>query len=246
RWKNLGDHVSHLASDLSAGEEIRSVIAIDSFTEQKRFLFVTKNGMTKQSAITNYKPQRYSKSMMAIKLKEDELLNVYLIDGTEDIFLATRNGYGLRYPIAEIPESGARTAGVKAINLKQGDVVIGGVVLTPNDNKHILLATQRGSLKQMKASEFEPISRAKRGLLMLRELKSNPHRFIGLTLADSKDHLFIETNREQIVEIDVANLRVTDRYSNGSFVLDETMEGEPTSIWLDIPEIKDTTDAKDE
>ncbi|ENY5773563.1 DNA topoisomerase IV subunit A, partial [Listeria monocytogenes] len=66
RWKNLGDHVSHLASDLSAGEEIRSAIAIQAFTEEKRFLFVTKNGMTKQSAITNYKPQRYSKSMMAI------------------------------------------------------------------------------------------------------------------------------------------------------------------------------------
>ncbi len=96
RWKNLGDHVSHLASDLSAGEEIRSAIAIQAFTEEKRFLFVTKNGMTKQSAITNYKPQRYSKSMMAIKLKgDDELLNVHLIDGTEDIFLATKNGYGL-------------------------------------------------------------------------------------------------------------------------------------------------------
>ncbi|EHL2824147.1 DNA topoisomerase IV subunit A, partial [Listeria monocytogenes] len=89
RWKNLGDHVSHLASDLSAGEEIRSAIAIQAFTEEKRFLFVTKNGMTKQSAITNYKPQRYSKSMMAIKLKgDDELLSVHLIDGTEDIFLA--------------------------------------------------------------------------------------------------------------------------------------------------------------
>ncbi|WP_208722867.1 DNA topoisomerase IV subunit A, partial [Listeria monocytogenes] len=49
RWKNLGDHVSHLASDLSAGEEIRSAIAIQAFTEEKRFLFVTKNGMTKQS-----------------------------------------------------------------------------------------------------------------------------------------------------------------------------------------------------
>ncbi|HBI2244494.1 TPA: DNA topoisomerase IV subunit A, partial [Listeria monocytogenes] len=112
RWKNLGDHVSHLASDLSAGEEIRSAIAIQAFTEEKRFLFVTKNGMTKQSAITNYKPQRYSKSMMAIKLKgDDELLSVHLIDGTEDIFLATKNGYGLRYSITEIPESGARTAG---------------------------------------------------------------------------------------------------------------------------------------
>ncbi|MCT76907.1 DNA topoisomerase IV subunit A [Listeria monocytogenes] len=247
RWKNLGDHVSHLASDLSAGEEIRAAIAIQAFTEEKRFLFVTKNGMTKQSAITNYKPQRYSKSMMAIKLKDDdELLNVYLIDGTEDIFLATRNGYGLRYPIAEIPESGTRTAGVKAINLKQGDIVVGGVVLREDDAKHILLATQRGSLKQMKASEFEPISRAKRGLLMLRELKSNPHRFIDITLADNNDRLLIETNSEQVVEIEVANLRVTDRYSNGSFVLDETMEGEPTSIWLDIPEIKDTADAKDD
>ncbi|HBZ6482159.1 TPA: DNA topoisomerase IV subunit A [Listeria monocytogenes] len=247
RWKNLGDHVSHLASDLSAGEEIRSAIAIQAFTEEKRFLFVTKNGMTKQSAITNYKPQRYSKSMMAIKLKgDDELLNVHLIDGTEDIFLATKNGYGLRYSITEITESGARTAGVKAINLKQDDIVIGGIVLMPNEQKHILLATQRGSLKQMKASEFEPISRAKRGLLMLRELKSNPHRFIGITLADNNDHLFIETNTDQIVEIDVANLRITDRYSNGSFVLDETMEGEPTSIWLAIPEIKDTSDAKDE
>ncbi|EPE3591406.1 DNA topoisomerase IV subunit A [Listeria monocytogenes] len=247
RWKNLGDHVSHLASDLSAGEEIRSAIAIQAFTEEKRFLFVTKNGMTKQSAITNYKPQRYSKSMMAIKLKgDDELLNVHLIDGTEDIFLATKNGYGLRYSITEIPESGARTAGVKAIKLKQDDIVIGGIVLMPNEQKHILLATQRGSLKQMKASEFEPISRAKRGLLMLRELKSNPHRFIGITLADNNDHLFIETNTDQIVEIDVANLRITDRYSNGSFVLDETMEGEPTSIWLAIPEIKDTSDAKDE
>ncbi|MBA5735283.1 DNA topoisomerase IV, partial [Escherichia coli] len=74
-------------------EEIRSAIAIQAFTEEKRFLFVTKNGMTKQSAITNYKPQRYSKSMMAIKLKgDDELLSVHLIDGTEDIFLATKNG----------------------------------------------------------------------------------------------------------------------------------------------------------
>ncbi|MCB2609495.1 hypothetical protein KQ754_15405, partial [Listeria monocytogenes] len=91
---------------------------------------------------------------------------------------------------------------VKAINLKQDDIVIGGIVLMPNAQKHILLATQRGSLKQMKASEFEPISRAKRGLLMLRELKSNPHRFNGITLADNNDHLFIETNTDQIVEID--------------------------------------------
>ncbi|EMV4675216.1 DNA topoisomerase IV, partial [Listeria monocytogenes] len=68
----------------------------------------------------------------------------------------------------------------------------------------------------------------------------------GITLADNNDHLFIETNTDQIVEIDVANLRITDRYSNGSFVLDETMEGEPTSIWLAIPEIKDTSDAKEE
>ncbi|WP_088815187.1 MULTISPECIES: DNA topoisomerase IV subunit A [Listeria] len=241
RWKNIGDHISHLATDISQGEEIIAAKVVHAFDEAHYFLFITKNGMIKSSLMTNYKPQRYSKSMMAIKLKDsDELLAVSLIANTEDVFLATKFGYGLRYNVSEVPDSGARTAGVKAINLKAGDEVIGGFVITPDEMRNMILVTQRGSLKQMKLSEFEPITRAKRGLIMLRELKSNPHRFVALLLAGAEDKLVIETNKEQLVELDAANLRLTDRYSNGSFVLDEAMEGQPVDMWTLIPEITDS------
>lgn len=240
RWKNLGDHVSHIVAEMATGEEIIQALPITKMTEMQKLVFLTKAGMTKTSLITNYQPQRYSKTMVAIKLKaDDQLLNVMIADGTEDIFIATSNGYGLRYAVSEIPESGARTAGVKAINLKDTDQVIGGVLLQAEEKRGIILTTQRGSMKKMKASEFEPISRAKRGLLMLRELKSNPHRFIDIRLADKEDKLVILTNKEQTIDIQVENLRTTDRYSNGSFVLDETLEGNPVSVWTEIPEIKE-------
>ncbi|MBC1520795.1 DNA topoisomerase IV subunit A [Listeria aquatica] len=240
RWKNLGDHISHLAGDLGQGEEIIAAKGISKFDDARYFLFVTRLGMIKASLIANYKPQRYSKSMMAIKLKaDDELLSVDLIDQSEDVFLASKFGYGLRYAVNEVPDSGARTAGVKAINLKSGDEVSGAVVIPKEETKKLFLLTQRGSLKKMKLTEFEPISRAKRGLIMLRELKNSPHRVFGVFLAASDEFLMIETDKEQFVEVELKNVRTADRYSNGSFVVDEALEGKPIDAWLEIPEIKE-------
>ncbi|MBC1473184.1 DNA topoisomerase IV subunit A [Listeria grandensis] len=242
KWKNLGEHVSHLVSDTSAEEEVVAAIPMKAFSETDYFLFVTKNGMIKASAVLNYKPQRYSKTLMAINLKgDDSLISVETVIGNEDVFLASHNGYGLRYSISEVPLSGARTAGVKAMNLKAGDYIAGAKVIRPSETRDLVLVTQRGSAKRMKLSEFETISRAKRGLLMLRELKSSPHRFISLDLASSKDIIHIATNKEVVVDMDVSNLRVTDRYSNGSFIMDEQLEGVPVETWLSLATITENT-----
>lgn len=242
KWKNLGEHVSHLVSDTSSEEEVVAAIPMKTFSETDYFLFVTKNGMIKASAVLNYKPQRYSKTLMAINLKgEDSLISVETVIGNEDIFLASHNGYGLRYSISEVPLSGARTAGVKAMNLKADDFIVGAKVIIPSEKRDLVLLTQRGSAKRMKLSEFEPISRAKRGLLMLRELKNSPHRFISLDLADSKDIIHIATDKEVVVNLEVANLRVTDRYSNGSFIMDEQLEGAPVETWLGLATITENT-----
>ncbi|MBC2173557.1 DNA topoisomerase IV subunit A [Listeria booriae] len=242
KWKSLGEHISHLVTDASGDEDVIAAIPMKTFNETDNFLFTTKNGMIKASAVLNYQPQRYSKTLMAINLKgDDTLLSVSVIDGTEDVFLASHNGYGLRYAVSEVPVSGARTAGVKAINLKAGDFVAGAVVIAPDEKKDLVLITQRGSAKRMKLSEFEPISRAKRGLLMLRELKNSPHRFISLDLADNSDIIHIATNKEVVVDLNVANLRVTDRYSNGSFIMDEQLEGVPVETWLSLAPVADNT-----
>ncbi|EUJ32394.1 DNA topoisomerase IV subunit A [Listeria cornellensis] len=242
KWKNLGEHVSHLVSDTSSEEEVVAAIPMKTFSETDYFLFVTKNGMIKASAVLNYKPQRYSKTLMAINLKgDDSLISVETVIGNEDVFLASHNGYGLRYSISEVPLSGARTAGVKAMNLKADDFIVGANVIVPSEKRDLILLTQRGSAKRMKLSEFEPISRAKRGLLMLRELKSSPHRFISLDLAGSKDIIHIATDKEVVVNLDVSNLRVTDRYSNGSFIMDEQLEGVPVETWLGLATITENT-----
>lgn len=134
KWKNLGEHVSHLVSDTSSEEEVVAAIPMKTFSETDYFLFVTKNGMIKASAVLNYKPQRYSKTLMAINLKgDDSLISVETVIGNEDVFLASHNGYGLRYSISEVPLSGARTAGVKAMNLKADDFIVGANVIVPSE-----------------------------------------------------------------------------------------------------------------
>ncbi|MBC1603626.1 DNA topoisomerase IV subunit A [Listeria rocourtiae] len=238
KWKSLGEHVSHLVSDTSGDEEVVAAIAMKEFLETDYFLFVTKHGMIKASAVLNYKPQRYSKTLMAMNLKgDDSLISVETVIGNEDVFLASYNGYGLRYSISEVPLSGARTAGVKAMNLKDGDFIAGANVIAPSEKRDLVLLTQRGSAKRMRLAEFEPISRAKRGLLMLRELKNSPHRFISLDLANDSDIIHVATNKDVVVDLNVSNLRVTDRYSNGSFIMDEQLEGVPVETWLALAPI---------
>lgn len=83
----------------------------------------------------------------------------------------------------------------------------------------------------MKLTEFEFSGRAKRGLIMLRELKANPHRIVGMTIAGAQDIIYLQTEKGDIESLKTADLRFNDRYSNGSFVIDETEAGKIVELW---------------
>ncbi|WLR43429.1 DNA topoisomerase IV subunit A [Bacillus carboniphilus] len=233
RWKDLGQHVANLIS-IDKDESILKAIPVKNFDEASPFiLFFTKNGMIKKSQFNQYKAQRYSKPLVAINLKgDDEVIDVHLSTGNEEIFIATHKGYGLWFSEEEVNPVGVRAAGVKAINLKDDDVVVSGQVFS-SDAQDLLLITQRGSMKRMKLTEFERLSRAKRGLLMIRELKTNPHRVISCFVIKDEKFAFIETNKGMIEQIPIDQLRKSDRYSNGSFYLDEKEAGETISAWVE-------------
>ena len=91
-----------------------------------------------------------------------------------DVFFITHFGFALWYDEEEMGAIGVRAAGVKGINLKEEDYVIGAKVLAKDSNEVIAIVTQRGAVKKMKLSEFEKASRAKRGVVVLRELKATP------------------------------------------------------------------------
>lgn len=213
KWKELGKHVSNIVP-IAQDEKIIKAIPISKFDDREIITF-TKNGMTKKSNLSDFVVQRYSKPITFIKLKDkDEVVDV-IMDAYNEVFIATKKGYGLWYDRSEIPTIGLRTAGVKAINLKDDEVVSGCVF--DGSAEYVTVITHKGLAKRIKLSEFEKTSRAKRGLLLLREVKSNPQEIIKVFVGDAKRNILLKSNGKD-KELKLTEIPIMDRYSTGSTI----------------------------
>ncbi|MCA0148195.1 DNA topoisomerase IV subunit A [Rossellomorea vietnamensis] len=233
RWKDLGQHVGNIVP-VDRDEQVLKAIPVKEFDPSHYLLFVTKNGMIKRSELPQYKAQRYSRPLVGINLKgDDELVDVHITDGSQDVFIATHLSYGLWFAEEDVNIVGPRAAGVKGVNLKDDDFVVSGKIIRDPAKDFIFLATQRGAVKKMKLAEFEKTSRAKRGVIMLRELKSNPHRVVSIEAVKDTDKVGLLTTKGKAEEVNVSDLRPNDRYSNGSFVIDEGESGSVCETWVE-------------
>ncbi len=213
KWKELGKHVSNIVP-IAQDEKIIKAIPISKFDDREIITF-TKNGMTKKSNLSDFVVQRYSKPITFIKLKDkDEVVDVTM-DAYNEVFIATKKGYGLWYDRSEIPTIGLRTAGVKAINLKDDEVVSGCVF--DGSGEYVTVITHKGLAKRIKLSEFEKTSRAKRGLLLLREVKSNPQEIIKVLVGDAKRNILLKMDGKD-KELKLTEIPIMDRYSTGSTI----------------------------
>ncbi|MGO1476077.1 DNA topoisomerase IV subunit A [Alkalibacterium gilvum] len=238
RWKDLGEHISQSIS-IEPDEKIIAVYGLKEFSKERKFVFITKAGYIKQTLASDYAPKRTyrSRSATAIKLKSetDELLSVYEIkdESLYDVFLVTELGFGLRYTLPEVSTVGATASGVKSINLKKEDKVAGGLIFNPSKGvKSVLMITHRGSVKRMNITDYDVISRAKRGLLVLRELKNKPHRMALMIDINNLDETWtIVTDKGKDFKLKANDYTLSDRYSNGSFILDEDNDGVPMTAY---------------
>lgn len=246
KWKDIGTHSSSLVNNFSQEEEILFVQILDDFDLESRELMVsTKFGLIKKVALADFKPWRTyrSKSAQYAKFKQadDRVVSVDF-DQNADVMLVTYNGYALRFSSQDVPVVGAKAAGVKSINLKDDDFVVASY-FADTDSFYIL--TQRGSLKRVNFNEIPAKSRAGRGLQILRELKKAPHKVFasGTVKNVYGGDLFSETDQElqmlqvlsqtdKLFEINLPDLNLLDRTSNGSFIFDEAIEGGVKSAQL--------------
>ena len=242
KWKETGQHLSQEIG-LDTDEQIIRVFSFDKLDEKVNFLMATNDGYIKQLQLANLQPTRTYKSraMTAIRMKKADscLLRVDVVkpDSKDEIILFTHRAYAVRYDISEVPESGAKAAGVKSVNLKDDDYVVGYVLAQPKyiDLLHVGLITQRGAFKQFKLKLVNKVSRAKRGVMVLRELKTKPHRIVAITSYGQNHTLFLTTSSDRHMEIKTNEFPLGDRYSNGSFVVDTTVDGVPTRLELGKP-----------
>ncbi|HEM4584968.1 TPA: DNA topoisomerase IV subunit A [Streptococcus suis] len=249
RWKDIGEHLSQTLMNFDTNEEIIFAELVENFDEGTYFA-VTKYGQIKRVERKEFTPWRTykSKSTKYAKLKdaEDVVITVSPVV-LDDIMLMTERGYALRFNIEEVPIIGAKAAGVKAVNLKDEDVVAAAFI---SNTSSVYLLTQRGSLKRMATEEIPVTSRAKRGLQVLRELKAKPHRVFaaGPVLTDQGDFdlfstanedemtsqvLHVQSKTGKLYEVDVTQLSLSERTSNGSFISDTISDEEVFRTWID-------------
>lgn len=219
KWKELGKHISNIIK-LEENEEIISVIPVIDFDTDKDITIATKNGMIKRSQVKDFQVSRYSKSIQCMKLKDNDVVIDAFINQDSDIFIATSGNYGLWFEKSEIPVVGVKASGVKAIKLKD-DVVVSVSNFNPEKQEFLLLITDKGTGKRVKISEFEKSGRAHRGLLLLREVKTNPYHTIKAFLTGSKEHIGIKTPDINLLK--TSEFPIMDRYSTGSTISKHTV-----------------------
>ncbi|MEY8662740.1 DNA topoisomerase IV subunit A [Ligilactobacillus faecis] len=237
RFKDTGEHLSQTVG-LDADEV---VIAAKVFKELKApgsFLFATKEGLIKQTLVTELTPGRTYKSRasryITLKTNTDEVISLHYLEKvtSQQIVCTSYNGYGLRYLVEEIPTTGARAAGVKCMDLRN-DHLTAVLVVTEDDALGIL--TTRASFKKMKVTEIPLTSRARRGVQILREIKNkNQHRIFYAFKITSDQLLTITTTKELSFEVRPEESHFNERYSNGVYVFSFQNDGEPKSVHLSI------------
>ncbi len=217
KWKDLGKHISNIIK-VSSDENIVSSYITNDFSDKICFISFTKNGMVKQTNLADLKVQRYSKPITLMKLKgDDEVVSTEI--SSKEVFITTKNGYGLRYMTAEVPITGLRGSGVKAINIK-GDEVISGHSF--NDAHYLAIITDKNTAKRIKIEEFEITSRARKGVLVVRDVKTNPYHITNSFVIKNKVDLGLVTDEVKYMKI--TELPIGDRYQTGSSISKGTIE----------------------
>ena len=255
RWKDIGEHLSQTITNFETNEEILYAEVVDQFDDATTYFAATRLGQIKRVERKEFSPWRTykSKSVKYAKLKDDtdQIVAVAPIK-LDDVLLISQNGYALRFNIEEVPVVGAKAAGVKAMNLKEDDVLQSAFICNTSS---FYLLTQRGSLKRVSIDEIPVTSRAKRGLQVLRELKNKPHRvflagavaeqgFIGdlfsTDMEENDQTLLVQSNKGTIYESRLQDLNLSERTSNGSFISDTISDEEVFDAYLKevFPEAK--------
>ena len=247
RWKDIGEHLSQTITNFETNEEILYVEVVDQFDDATTYFAATRLGQIKRVERKEFTPWRTykSKSVKYAKLKDetDQIVAVAPIK-LDDVLLISQNGYALRFNIEEVPVVGAKAAGVKAMNLKEDDVLQSAFIC---NTLSFYLLTQRGSLKRVSIEEIPATSRAKRGLQVLRELKNKPHRvflagavaeqgFVGdlfsTEVEENDQMLLVQSNKGTIYESRLQDLNLSERTSNGSFISDTISDEEVFDAYL--------------
>jgi topoisomerase-4 subunit A len=214
KWKDMPKHVSNII-ELPPEESVIASLPAYDFSADKNVIITTKDGMIKRSKLKEFKLQRYNKASSCMKLKDNDKVISAIVEEYDTVFLTTNTGYALSFKTEEIPVIGVKAAGVKAMKLKD-DYLVAVNNFSYSEQEFVSIITTKGTGKRVRLNEFELSTRTRRGILLLREVKTNPYEVLTTFIEDSRN--FIGLKNGDINIIKMTELPIADRYSTGSSI----------------------------
>ena len=203
---------------LDEGETIQTVINAksDQASENNHLVFVTRQGLVKRTKEAEFKNIRQN-GLIALKLREgDELINVFLTTGNEEIVIGTKFGYSVRFKENTIRSMSRMAAGVKGVTLRDGDQVVGAAAIT--DDQEVLIITEKGYGKRTSATEYPTKGRGGKGIKTANITEKNGN-LAGIVTVSGDEDIMVITDTGVIIRTAVANISQTGRATQGVKVM---------------------------
>jgi DNA gyrase subunit A len=192
--------------------QIRAVLPVREFNDTSSLLFCTRHGTVKKTALSQYAHPR-ANGIKAIKIESgDELIDVQITTGTNDIVLATKHGLSLRFHEQDVREMGRDTTGVRGIDLREGDAVVGMVVIKREAT--LLVVTERGMGKCSHIDEYRVQKRGGKGIITVNRTEKTGN-VVALMEVLPEDEVMLITKQGIIIRSSVSQVRVTGRIAQG-------------------------------
>ena len=197
KWRDIGNHISEYVK-VNNAEQFVSAYLVKDFDTYAWIITASQDGMIKRTDLNAWKLVRTSRSSLAMNLSgDDKVIDAKLAYADDEVLIVTRDGYGLRYSIDEIPNVSSRAKGVIAVRLSGEDKLASMDIISPNKTEAVFLTT-KGNSKRIKLTDIQVTRRATKGLLIAKKNKTNPAEVKNVIVSSLSDDLGIISNNEPL------------------------------------------------
>jgi DNA gyrase subunit A len=209
---------------IPSDRKLAGVVPVKEFAEGRYVLMVTRKGVIKKTSLSDFQNIR-SNGIIAINIDEgDELLDVVLTDGTKRIFIATHNGFAIRFDEKNARPMGRATRGTRGIDLRKDDFVVSLCAVSADDNEKMLSVSEQGYGKQTPISTYRLQSRGGKGVINMKTTDKTG-KVVAVFPVDDESEIMIITQQAKLIRLEADKIRKTGRSAQGVRLI-KTDEGD--------------------
>jgi DNA gyrase subunit A len=209
---------------IPSDRKLAGVVPVKEFSEGRYVLMVTRKGVIKKTSLADFQNIR-TNGIIAINIDEgDELLDVVLTDGTKRIFIATHNGFAIRFDEKNARPMGRATRGTRGIDLRKDDYVVSLCAVSSDDSEKMLSVSEQGYGKQTPISIYRLQSRGGKGVINMKTTEKTG-KVVAVFPVDTDSEIMIITQQAKLIRLEADNIRKTGRSAQGVRLI-KTDEGD--------------------